>query len=79
MDGSRGRERRAPAQSEKRGSMRIVVLPLEQTKALLEVPLRLLLLLFVWGGFVGVVRVVPCGIVMERDEEKKRAKPMNGR
>ena len=43
-----------------------------QTKALLEVPLRLL---FVLGVLAVLIRVVPCGMVMARAEEEKKARP----
>ena len=58
-----------------------------QTKVAKEVSLSVL---FVAGfiaaaalsfaaGFIGVVSDVPCGMVAARAEEKKRARPRNGR
>ena len=76
MDGFRGRERSTPAQSARAGKTRYWAVRLEQTKPVLEVALRPL---FVWGVFVGMVRVVPCGRVMARAEKEKRAMPKNGR
>lgn len=72
MIGFRGRARRTPAQSEKRGSVRAGAPRRVQTKALLEVPLRLV---FVWGRLAELIRVVPCGMVAARAEEEKRARP----
>ena len=76
MEGSRGIERRTPAQSAKDGRIRCEAVFVEQTKLPLEVALRLV---SDWRGFVGVVRLMPCGMVAARAEEEKRARPRNGR
>lgn len=65
-----------PAQSAKDGTIRCAAVCAEQTKRLLEVALRLV---FDWRGFVGVVRLVPCGMVAARAEKEKRARPKIGR
>ena len=75
MAGFKGRERRAPAQSEDRGLTTVPGCCLLQTKAALEVASRVRFV----AGFVGVDSVVPCGMVAARVEEERRARLRNGR